>query len=115
MKMRGSFSFHIVNHAIPVFFKVSLVGFVDAPVMCIPLSYYSKNSLNHFMKSECSFRTAIHNSKLQTTYWLTWNSKPLKDEKKEGQIAAIDFMRLSSNNSQDWVALMSQPYIVKVD
>ena len=27
--------FHTINHAIQVFFKVSFLGFVDAPVLCI--------------------------------------------------------------------------------
>ena len=27
--------FHTINHAIQVFFRVSFLGFVDAPVMCI--------------------------------------------------------------------------------
>ena len=33
-KKRG-LDFHIVNHASQVFFKVSFIGFIDAPVMCI--------------------------------------------------------------------------------
>ena len=28
-------NFHTINHTIKVFFKVSFLGFVDAPVMCI--------------------------------------------------------------------------------
>ena len=27
--------FHTINHTIEVFFKVSFLGFVDAPAMCI--------------------------------------------------------------------------------
>ena len=42
--------FHTINHAIQVFFKVSFLGFVDAPVMCI-LSYSGKRKLREFPRN----------------------------------------------------------------
>ena len=38
LKTKDGLYFHIINHAIQVFFKISFLGFVNAPVMCIYVS-----------------------------------------------------------------------------
>ena len=69
--------FHAINHAIQVFFKVSFLGFVDAPDMCILLKWYTFITViafNYSDKNWSQWQIYIprNNFSLQWFQWLHW-------------------------------------------